>query len=45
MPHHDDWDDPRPTTGPVAHLALAVLTIVCLIGIAALIGSAIVDVA
>ena len=47
MAHHDYPDDfdPRPTTRPIAHLAMAVLTIVCLIGIAALIGVAVVDVA
>lgn len=46
MPHHDyypDDFDPRPPTRPLAHLALAVLTIVCLLGIAALIGVAVVD--
>ena len=46
MPHHDHPDDfdPLPTTRPIAHLAMAVLTIVCLLGIAALIGVAVVDV-
>ena len=33
----------RPTTHPLAHLAMAVLTVVCLLGVAALIGAAIVD--
>ena len=43
MSHHDDWTDPRPTTRPLAHLAMAVLTIVCLAFIAALIGVAVIE--
>ena len=37
MAHHDV---DRPSTHPLAHLTLAVLTIVCLLGVVALLGLA-----